>query len=234
MTPKQQPTELAAVATQLLGAALCRYGIRPCGVIAEGGWETDSEGIRSFAREGGRILRISHDEREAPVILDGPDALDESLLVSFTDESEVALLAWADRSRGSRVVGLGIDLASLQDFAGERGERFNHLLFTKDEQQLVEDTWADDPTRGYAYAFSAKEAAFKSCAAPLRAWYHSHTEELLFDLRSFELDEWDHEKGTAHRGEAQRAMDLMGVGTIELHRLAWDDMALTLALALKA
>lgn len=202
--------------------------------MAEGSFETASDGIRSFAREGGQVLQVAHDEREAPAVLDDTDALDDSVLVSFTDEHEAGLLAWMARPRGNRVVGLGIDLAAVEDFAGDRGEHFNHLLFTDDEQQLVAEAWPHEPARGYAFAFSAKEAAFKACAAPLRSWYRTHSEELLFDLRSFELDGWDHEKGTARRGEAQRAMNLMGIRTIELHRLFWNDMALTIALALQA
>jgi hypothetical protein len=83
-----------------------------------------------------------------------------------------------------------------------------------------------------AYAFSAKEAAFKSLAAPLRSWYQANTEELVFDLRDFELADDFHEAGSARKGAAARAMARMGISCIELARTELCGLALTFAVAL--
>jgi phosphopantetheinyl transferase (holo-ACP synthase) len=234
LAPDEHPGQLETEASALLRNALHAHGVSDGGVLVGPPIPLDPGDLRAFGHEGMHPLHVSHDEREAPVALHDDGSVDDGTLVSITDEQDTILLAWAAGcTPETRVIGLGIDLASLADFAGARGERFNRLLFTAGEQELVHKQWASQPELGYAFAFSAKEAAFKACAAPLRTWYRTHDEELLFDLRGFELDGWAHERGTARHGEAQRAMELLGITSIELHRLAWEDMALTIALALR-
>ena len=203
-----------------------------CGVelTSVGQWGCQDE--RCIPLSDGRTLEIVHDERGGPVVLDEKGQWDDSVLVSLTDEGDCVACAWARIAEGSPVVGLGIDLASEADFAGGRGERFVPLLFSARERELVPRLFPDDLALGYAFAFSAKEAAFKSCAAPLRRWYQTHDEELSFDVRSFELVDRAREDGTARKGEARRAMDQLGIERIELARMALGPRALTIALAL--
>ena len=182
---------------------------------------------RRIPLPSGATIVLTHDEREAPLVADDP-----SLLVSFTDEGNLALFAWARPQQGSQVAGIGVDIASSKDFAGDRGERFNRLIFSEHEQEFVQAHYADDPATGYAYAFSAKEAAFKSLAAPLRAWYEKPgSKELEFEIREFELADATHERGTLRHGCAQTAMNAMGVGTIALHHHTFEGMAITVALS---
>lgn len=203
-----------------------------CGVefAPTGQWEC--QGKRHIPLPDGRTLEIAHDERGGPVALDEKKQWDDSVLVSLTDEGDCAACAWASIDADSPIVGLGIDLASKPDFAGSRGERFVPLLFSARERVLVPQLFPDDLALGYAFAFSAKEAAFKSCAASLRRWYQTHDEELSFDVRCFELVDRTQEDGTARTGEARRAMDLLDIERIELTRMALGSTAFTIALAL--
>jgi phosphopantetheinyl transferase (holo-ACP synthase) len=219
-------------ATALLGDVARGFGALDWGVVFAAATSWNHGERRIVPLNGDALLQMTHDEREAPVPqLDDGDE-DRRLLVSLSDEEGTAVCAWVRVPPDSRLVGLGVDLASRADFSGERGRRFNPLLFTPREHELVASSWSDDDALGYAFAFSAKEAAFKSCAAPLRRWYQGHDERLGFDVRCFELLDWSHEAGTARHGEAQRAMDAMGIDRIELQRMSCADMALTLALAL--
>ena len=172
-------------------------------------------------------LTIGHDEREAPIAINAED-----VLISLTDEGEVALCAWALPAATSRIAGIGLDLASVEDFAGERGATFNRLLFSPHEQEFVSEWYASRPEAGFAFAFAAKEASFKALAAPLRTWYGTHEEELTFEVREFELADATHERGTLRHACAQRAMDALGIMSIELHHRVLDDAVLVLAIAL--
>ena len=226
----EMPVEVRAWERQVAEA------LRPAGVEAFGicwgaprSWDEGSS--RVVPRADGTRLLLAHDEREAPYAL-GPDGREDAgLLVSLSDEDALAACAWARVAPGSGVAGLGIDLADPRDFAGARGERFNRLLFTQAEQGLVPALAHGDEALGYAYAFSAKEAAFKACAAPLRRWYEAHDEELVFDLRGFELADLRHEAGTARGGAAQAALDALGIRAIELFRTEVQGCACTVAWA---
>ena len=186
------------------------------------------------ARCAAYTLVLAHDERGAPVATDAQGRWDDATLVSLTDEGDLALCAWARPPLGSPIVGLGVDLASAKDFAGEMGARFNPHIFTEREHAIAPTLAAGDEALGYACAFSAKEAAFKACAAPLRAWYRTQSHELIFDITSFELGDAWHELGTARKGHAARAIAALGIARIELARATFDGIALTLAIALRA
>lgn len=175
-----------------------------------------------------RIPVLTHDERGAPLQVN-----DSSLLVSLTDEENVCVYVWARPRYESGLLGVGIDLASACDFAGQRGERFNTLIFSGAEQAFVHAHYAGREEMGFALAFSAKEAAFKSLAAPLRAWYEEQDEELEFEVREFELVGGTHARGTLRHAYAQAAMDALGVRSIEVAHCETGDAVLTLALALR-
>ena len=215
-----------------LAQELRPLGVESFGVVWDAPRAWDEGTRRVVPRPGAAPLTLAHDEREAPYALRADGCEDCGLLVSLTDEVSLAACAWARLAGGSSVLGLGIDLADPQDFAGERGERFNHLLFTEGEQRLVSQLWPGDEPLGYAYAFSAKEAAFKACAAPLRRWYESHAEELVFDLRGFELVDERHEAGTAPRGNADYALPKLEIGRLELARHTVAGYACTVCVAL--
>ena len=221
------------IANELLRSALSPYGPDVCGTVAAAPHAWDDDAMRLVPLTDGQRLRVAHDEREAPYVVNGAGEEESALLLSLTDEDIMALCVWARMKPGSPVAGIGVDLASLEDFDGTRGARFNHLIFPEHEQRAAERLCPERPALGYAYLFSAKEAAFKACAAPLRTWYRAHSEELLFSVLNFELGSDDrHEVGTARHAEAQAAMNAMGIRAIELHRTQIDDMALTIGLAL--
>lgn len=191
----------------------------------------DAGGLSAFGRERG--IAIAHDRRGAPVAMRADGTEDTKLLVSLTDEAELTLCAWTQRRDGSPVLGVGIDLVDLGDFSGERGEFLSGLILTERDRAVAREAWPKQPELGWAFAFSAKEAAFKACAAPLRRWYETHDEELAFDLRGFELADARHAQGSARRGEAGRAMGAMGIARIELCCERRENYLVTCALALE-
>lgn len=196
-------------ASELLAEALAPFGVSGWVRVAPAGaWNVGGE--RSVPLLDGSIVRISHDERGAPFALGMDGTEDYNLLVSLTDEKGVAACAAAQTDGSADLRGLGIDLASPEDFAGERGEQFNPLIFSASEQRVA-PMLADDDALGFAFVFSAKEAAFKACAAPLRRWYDEHDEELAFDLTEFELAAPRDVRGTLRHAHAARAMAAMGV-----------------------
>ena len=208
------------VLEQLLHDALARHGIADCGII---------DRAEDFPA-------VAHDEREAPYAVDdkGNELLD--MLVSITDEDDERMLAWARVPAGADVLGIGIDLASTDDFLEDnRGNRFSRLLFTPAEKELIEQTEGSVPERR-AMVFSAKEAAFKSTAAPLRRWYDAHDEELFFEAMDFEL----RADGTAgghdrpRRGNrADGALEALGIERIETSFTSYKGMIFCIAVALK-
>ena len=178
-------------------------------------------------------ITVTHDVRGAPVATRADGTEDENLLLSLTDEDEVTLCGWAQKDAVSSLVGVGIDLVSPAEFEGARGEYLRGLLFTDRDRAVISALWPERPHEGFAFAFGAKEAAFKALAAPLRRWYESHDEELVFDLRGFELMDATHVAATARKGEAARAMGAMGVTRIELDWHMRDNYLVTCALAFK-
>lgn len=220
---------------KLLSDALEGHGYVACGVIARTSGLLDGEWVSAEEGDG---FWIGHDEREAPVPLDEGGRELESLLVSITDEGEERMLAWVRIPEGSDVVGIGVDLCSTGDFAeDERGDHFARLLLTDTEKRLVEKMEGTVPQRR-ARVFSAKEAAFKATAAPLRRWYEAHDEELGFEVRDFELCSVERSagsvaRGTARSGRAERACELMGVSRIEVSFANYADMVLCVAVALR-
>lgn len=97
---------------------------------------------------------------------------------------------------------------------------------------LVDTLAPKDPVYAKAALFAAKEAAFKATAAPLRRWYETHNDELLFEVRHFVMEEPGIERGTGRNAAAQAAMDRMGIGRIVVQHTQVCGMALVTAVAL--
>ena len=230
-----EPADIVRISKGTLEGLLAPHSITSCGVTLspKDTWETGCDHI--VERDGLPSLFISHDEREAPYATTPASHANPLPLpthVTITDEDRLVLIAWAEPAQDSPVRGIGIDLASTEDFAGQRGKRFNHLLFTPQERLIATTISPEDDALACAYAFSAKEAAFKACAAPLRRWYLDHSEELCFEVRDFELADEFSEKGTARKGAAARALRALGISRIVLARQRIENMALTFAAAL--
>lgn len=222
-------------AEHTLEELLAPYGIERCGVILMPPDRWQSGADHHVTRPHLPSLHLVHDEREAPyATATGQSATTHPLPthVSITDEQGLVLVAWAEPAEDAHVLGLGTDLASTSDFAGHRGETFNHLLFTERERKVASAIAPEREELACAFAFSAKEAAFKACAAPLRRWYLTHDEELSFEVRDFELTDAYQETGSARKGDATRAMEALGISSIRLGRTTIEDMALTFAVAL--
>ena len=194
------------------------------------------------ARERGRIelptcddtrsLTISHDERKAPFVTDEAGDEQTDFLISLTDEDDYLACAWARVAPGSPLRGVGVDLCRSERFVPQEGRRdFTRLLLTDREREIAAGLDGTSEPVARASLFAAKEAAFKSCAAPLRRWYDAHDEELLFEVRNFRMEEPGLEQGTARNAAAQRAMDLMGIQEIRIHYTELDGMALVTAVA---
>lgn len=220
----ETPTELLERACAGRGVAACRM------LVADGFHDGDNVGLSV-----GNAFVIAHDERDAPVPI-GTNGERRDLLVSITDEGPVRMLAWVQVEPGSEIMGMGIDLCSIDDFKqDDSGDRFAHLLFTDGEKALIDQMEGPVP-HSRAMAFSSKEASFKATAAPLRRWYEGHDEELYFEAMDFELREGDITRGTArkrHPERAQRACEKMGIGRIEVVFSDYEGMVLCVAVALR-
>ena len=131
---------------QLLESALTRHrGVLSCDIV--------------FGDDAG--ASVGHDDREAPFVPDDGDGEEPGFLISITDEDPERLCAVVRVAEDSDVLGVGIDLASTEDWTqDERGERFAELLFTEHEKALISAADGSVPLLR-AKGFSAKEAAFK-------------------------------------------------------------------------
>ena len=182
--------------------------------------------------EGILVIPLAYDEREAPFAVDERGEEQRDLLLSLTDEDDYLACAWARVLPGSPLVGVGIDLSARHHFRERTsGRDLSRLLFTEHELALA-DALDDDPQLAYATLFASKEAAFKATAAPLRRWYDAHTEQLLFEVRHFVMDEVGIERGTGRNAAAQKAMDTMGLSQVAVRHASVCDMALVVGLAL--
>ena len=192
-------------------------------------------GARSWedAREG-LAFNVAHDERDAPFAVDDEGHELANVKLSFSDENDFLAFAWAVTSPSSPLLGLGIDLASADDFERTRpgAQHFIELIFSDAEHRIARELHVDDPALSYATLFGAKEASFKSTAQPLRTWYQTHNHELAFEVRHFSMTEDGTERGEQRDGAAQRAMEQMGIGRIDVHYACVEGMALVVATAL--
>lgn len=190
-------------------------------------------------REGTLRVHLAYDEREAPLAVreDGTEVPD--LLLSLTDENDYLACIWARPAAGSPLMGVGVDLSSREHFRerpprrdGRPARDLSLLLFTETEQSLIPQLEPEDDILAKSALFAAKEAAFKCTASPLRRWYESHDDELLFEVRHFVMEEPGLERGTGRNGAAQAAMDRMGIARVVTHYTEVCGMALVTAVAL--
>lgn len=189
-------------------------------------WGAHEAGRISFVYHGTQLeLPISYDSREAPYV---PG---DRVLVSLADEDDRCACAWAT-PRSKTLVGIGIDLASSVDFGDRPGsDRFIRAMFTERERQIARELHPNNLPLAYAKLFGAKEAAFKATARPLRLWYATRSEPLVYEVRDFCMDELGLECGNTRRHAAEHALNRMQISRIEIAFDEVDDMALVLARA---
>ena len=203
-------------------------------------WQAHERGYIELPHEGGTLrVPLSYDEREAPLAVDDDGRERTDLLLSLTDEDDRIACLWARVEPGSPVLGVGVDLCDEAHFAprparadGRPASDLSLLLFTEGERALLPTLEPDRPQLAKAVLFAAKEAAFKATASPLRRWYDRHSDELLFEVRHFVMEEPGLERGTGRNAAAQAALDRMGVGRIVVRHAALGPVALVTAVAL--
>ena len=196
-------------------------------------WGAHETGRIELPDDNGSIaLPVAYDEREAPFVV-APDGTERACdLISLSDEDDLLACAWARLGDGSNVCGVGVDLASRDDFGPRPGtERFCELMFSERERELAHRLYPHDLPLAFATLFGAKEAAFKATAHALRKWYLTHDELLEYEVRDFGMTEPGLERGEMRRGAAQAALDRMGITRIDVHYSRLHDQALVLALA---
>lgn len=175
-------------------------------------------------------LTIEKDEREAPYVVDALTGRESPLMVSLTDENDLLGVAWAEPAVGSRVIGVGFDLAEASDFDGTRiGNRFVQLVFSEFEQALAVEVHPDDFRLGRAFVFSAKEAAFKATSQAVRRWYATHDEKIAFGVRDFQMQP----DGTEILCEKRTgSLEKLGIDSIAVTHVAFDGYVACCAVAL--
>lgn len=223
--------ELTVLADRALRGLGCASG----GLVLMQGardWGAHERGyIELPAPEGTLVVPLAYDEREAPYACDGSGHELPDFLLSLADEDDYLACFWAQVTTDSPLCGVGVDLSAAHHFHKRKsGRDLSRLLFTERELSLA-DLLEDDPLLAYATLFASKEAGFKATAAPLRRWYDTHEEQLLFEVRHFVMEEPGTERGTGRNGAAQAAMDAMGITRIALHHTCVNDMALVVATA---
>lgn len=179
------------------------------------------------------LCPLAHDQRGGPYAV-GEDGRElDDVLLSATDENGHVMRVWAWPEDGSPIVGLGVDLASVEDFDDSPSDQeLVELLFTERERELAHELWATRPSFGFAALVAAHEAAFKATARPLRLWYRSHDEELTFEAMDFSLSSPSVVRGDARDGRAERALEAMGIGRVEVAFAELEGMVFALAVAL--
>lgn len=181
--------------------------------------------------EGQYAFRVTNDRRGAPYVVDDTNTEVADTLVSFSDEGGLYACAWVKLDKHSPLVGLGIDLVDAGEFREtERGDFLVHALLFDDEARLACELHPEDTPLGYAFAFGAKEAAFKATSQPLRAWCQRHGRGLFFEVRDFALA-----TDGAHEIGVRRAVDVfsaLGIDRIELGHVMLGDLVFVVALAL--
>lgn len=202
-------------------------------------WGAHERGHIELPSQAGTMhVPLAYDEREAPYAVrdDGTEVTD--LLLSLADENDYLTCLWARPREGSPLMGVGVDLSSFEHFRerpprrdGSPARDFSLLLFTEREQSLIPHL-SPNGLLAKSTLFAAKEAAFKCTADPLRRWYESHDEELLYEVRHFVMEEPGLERGTGRNGAAQAAMDRMGIARVVTHHAEVCGMALVTAVAL--
>lgn len=197
-------------------------------------WEGRKNGFIALPTESGVFkVPIAHDNRGAPYAVDSTGREWRDLQVSLTDENDYIACAWALTGAACPLMGVGIDLASLDQFGRDSGRvDLSHLLLSEDEENLAAVIEPCNPALGKAALFASKEAAFKATAAPLRRWTEAFGVDLAYDPRCFVGDGSGRERGTGRDGMAQKAMDRMGIDRIEVHHTEVRGMAIVIALAL--
>lgn len=228
------------VTQELAARAFAGMGCEDHGVVVMKGarsWGAHERGYIELPTLSGTLtLRIAYDERGGPYVVDDVGNEVKNLLISLTDDKDYLACAWARVNRRSRLVGVGVDLTNIERFANPRSNKRDlvKLLFTEQERALAPLIVADNPHFAHATLFATKEAGFKATAAPLRRWYDSHDQELLFEVRNFVTEEPGYARGTGRNAAAQKAMDAMGIDRIVVHHSEVCDRALTIAIALAA
>ncbi len=219
------------------GLGCARHGV----VVMQGAasWQAHERGfIELPTPEGNLVIPIRYDDREAPFAATTDGCERNDLLVSLSDEDDYLACAWAQTQPGSPLVGLGVDLSSSEHFEGLGNPRRRELalaVLTEGERRLASSlAQGGGQTLAESAVFAAKEAAFKATSQPLRRWYDTHDEELLFEVRHFVMHEPGIERGDGRNGAAQAAMERMGISRIAIHHVEVCGMALVTGVALRA
>jgi len=158
--------------------------------------EVGDEAIQRLLRLGSNVNGlVVHDNRHAPEVNLPPEirnvalnAASGPLLISLTDEDVHAAALAVSVKAGVPLCGVGIDLASVADFANSpHSERFFTFLFTSRELSFIY-SYPKEKWEIIACAlFSAKESAIKS-VAPLVREYESSRPGCRLKARFSELE----------------------------------------------
>lgn len=226
--------------SRLLSGVVCGRGVLACGVGVVGF-------SSAFVKEEGYRLRIPgcqapddtvavyHDSRGAPYAADPEGNEYCDLMVSFTDDGSVTLCAWARVEGAGPLAGLGIDLCSPDDFpSDEFHKRIHSLIFTPQEDEAARLAYPESDSKGFAYAFSGKEAAFKATAHALREHYRHSDTEYYFEMSYFETLSDETARGAVADGPVTCALEALRIERIELSHCDYADMVCTVAVALEA
>jgi phosphopantetheinyl transferase (holo-ACP synthase) len=181
-------------------------GLKTLGIslIAGSSEQAAKAAVRAALKRGDTTL--VHDKNGAPHIEGTP----ERLLISITDEKEWSCAA-AVSADGSKLRGIGIDLASTEDFnGGHIGEIMSRRFLTEGEQRAVARVSVERRGILRTAVFSAREAAFKALSSAA-----GQNSNVVFSIEDFDMVWGSGAGGSAIPcGKAGSAFKMCGGGVI--------------------
>ena len=216
---------------KLADSSLSTLGCVSYGIALSDSKTTAELAKTELSKALGHEVLLAHDERKAPYLVNEEET---DAFFSLSDEAGLSCCLWAVPKPGSDLLGVGVDLARAEDFSNVSSHSRNASLRVFTEQELVLDIpniSQDDQLM--AVLFSCKESAFKSCAQPLRNHYRISDEQLHFETRDFEVMQDGTARGISRIGDAKSALEVLGIGTIQLNWAIVDGLIASCAVAVR-
>lgn len=177
-------------------------------------------------------FKINHDKNGAPYVKIGGMHNNEHILLSLTDEQNYTAGAAIWIKPYSTICGIGIDLASIDDFIDTpKNQIFFKKMFTEEELQYVSGFPKEEAPYKMACIFSAKEASLKSIAAKIRIMDPKNLMKLPGKFVDFAIHFSDGKIEATPQGKTLETVKLLGINRIKITQKLIEDMAFSIALA---
>lgn len=126
-------------------------------------------------------ISIAHDSSGAPIVTVRCGDSISNPIVSLTDENDASACFAIVPAEASRIIGVGIDIANIDDLSSFLAPSYKRLsrAFFPDEADYILSLPAHKQAEQLAAIFAAKEAAFKSLSRIYRVYRRGNNDEPL-------------------------------------------------------